>query len=506
MDTTYPIRILLMSQIFLLVLFLPQAVFAQPTTTQSDQPTQFENNKISGRVWVDLNANGLQDTDEPGIADVRVTLLDANNAPLNTTFTDINGQYQFINLMPSTYRVRFTQPFGYQGSPANEGGDDTLDSDAHAGTGITEAVSLDENTLHLSADAGYYQLASIGGRVFEDQNQNGLQEDVLAEPGVPNLVITLWLDDEGDGVPDEEVNQTTTDTEGRYGFGNLPPGNWYIVEGERPGGFSFTQMNVQDETGEQSLTAIDSDVNLETGQTPPLRLLSGDQLDTVDVGLILSFPAAIGNRVFDDLDGDGVQDRNDPGVLGIQVNLYLDADGNGTPDRLLDAVITDDEGHYWFNSLNPLRVYIVEFLPPTGRVLSPQNNSGNDIRDSDPNPNTGWTDPITLSPSEVEDSIDAGLMPIPDSASVTGVVFEDQNGDGIRTLNEPGVLGATVQLWTILETSPPDESGDSDVDGTNSAMPDGVHVASTTRDRCQLCRRGRADHLSGRRRQSPALV
>ena len=165
--------------------------------------------------------------------------------------------------------------------------------------------------------------------------------------------------------------------------------------------------------------------------------------------------------------------------------LYVDTDRNGTPDRLIDAVITDEQGSYQFNNINPLRVYIVEFIPPDGRELSPQNNSGNDSRDSDPNPNSGWTDPITLSPDEMEDSIDAGLMPIPDSASFIGIVFEDQNGDGVRALNEPGILGATVQLWHIPDSSITDNETP-ELEGSNASQqitPNGIQLAITMTDR-----------------------
>ena len=79
-------------------------------------------------------------------------------------------------------------------------------------------------------------------------------------------------------------------------------------------------MNVQPDDVAIDAVNTDSDVNPNTGLTSPLLLLSGDALDAIDIGLILSKPATIGNRVFDDLDGDGVQDRNDLGVLGVRVN------------------------------------------------------------------------------------------------------------------------------------------------------------------------------------------
>ena len=49
-------------------------------------------------VWEDLNGNGLQDEDEPGVADVTVTLLDLAGDTVATTQTDSEGHYQFYNV------------------------------------------------------------------------------------------------------------------------------------------------------------------------------------------------------------------------------------------------------------------------------------------------------------------------------------------------------------------------------------------------------------------------
>lgn len=95
---------------------------------------------IGDFVWYDIDGDGIQDTGEPGIAGVTVNLYDASGTTLiATTTTDANGFYQFTNLQPNTdYLIRLnnstdytgTGPLvGYQLAPANQGSDDTLDSD-----------------------------------------------------------------------------------------------------------------------------------------------------------------------------------------------------------------------------------------------------------------------------------------------------------------------------------------------------------------------------------------
>lgn len=68
---------------------------------------------ISGTVFVDLNDNGVFDSNEQPIAGVVLTLtgtdINANLVSL-TTFTDVNGNYSFTNLVPGTYQVTESQP------------------------------------------------------------------------------------------------------------------------------------------------------------------------------------------------------------------------------------------------------------------------------------------------------------------------------------------------------------------------------------------------------------
>ncbi|MFJ5836749.1 SdrD B-like domain-containing protein [Streptomyces shenzhenensis] len=55
-------------------------------------------------------------------------------------------------------------------------------------------------------------------------------------------------------------------------------------------------------------------------------------------------PLQIGNRVWQDLDEDGIQDPGEPGLPGVTVNLY-DADGNK-----IGTAVTNERGEYYFDS------------------------------------------------------------------------------------------------------------------------------------------------------------
>jgi hypothetical protein len=65
---------------------------------------------------------------------------------------------------------------------------------------------------------------------------------------------------------------------------------------------------------------------------------------TIDFGFIPPGCGCIGNRVWKDLDGDGIQDCNEPGIKGVTVKLYW----NGI---LINTDITDSCGGYQFYGL-----------------------------------------------------------------------------------------------------------------------------------------------------------
>ncbi|HMQ49652.1 MAG TPA: SdrD B-like domain-containing protein, partial [Saprospiraceae bacterium] len=133
-----------------------------------DQVTVIINNdlcsKIGDFVWDDTDGDGVQDAGEPGIGGVTVNLLDGNGNFLETTTTLPNGYYEFADLIPGDYIVEFETPTGYEPTLANQGGDDTEDSDAVGGqTGIITLMNGDSD---LTNDAGYYRPASLGDFVW----------------------------------------------------------------------------------------------------------------------------------------------------------------------------------------------------------------------------------------------------------------------------------------------------------------------------------------------------
>jgi len=110
----------------------------------------------------------------------------------------------------------------------------------------------------------------LGNRVWHDKNEDGVQDP--GEGGIGGICVNL-LDANG-----RRIQQTTTDSNGYYGF-NVEPGE-YTLKFERPEWLEFAQKDIGDE-------ATDSDVEPETGQIGPIGVVSFS-LNFWDAGLVTS--------------------------------------------------------------------------------------------------------------------------------------------------------------------------------------------------------------------------
>ncbi|NET06715.1 MAG: hypothetical protein F6K16_18825, partial [Symploca sp. SIO2B6] len=328
---------------------------------------EVELSKLGNFVFEDTDADGIQDAGEEGIAGVTVNLLSdvdgdgeiEANEIIDTTTTDANGEYHFT-VVAGDYKVQFEQPEGFsEVSPSQQGGNPEVDSDGL----ISDVVNLAPGEEDLSIDAGFFnniEPAGLGDFVFEDSNGNGIQD--TGESGVDGVLVKLQNPD-GSAVTDGDGNPITTTTaaDGSYSFTGLTPGE-YKVMFVAPDGFVFTTANAGgDDT-------VDSDANPSNGMTQTVTLESGDFNDTLDAGLIQ--PAGLGDFVFEDSNGNGIQDAGESGVDGVLVKLQNPdgsavTDGDGNPITTTTAA----DGSYSFTGLTPGE-YKVMFVAPDGFVFT----------------------------------------------------------------------------------------------------------------------------------------
>ena len=132
-----------------------------------------------------------------------------------------------------------------------------------------------------------------------------------------------------------------------------------------------------------------------------LDLISGGAMffdEVLEVG--------IGDRVWDDWDGDGIQDDGEPGLSNVLVHVYTDGGVLAATSR------SDENGRYFAQGMGP-GTYTVQFFPPDGYQFSPQYARTDPDRDSDPDALSGITDPYALGSGETNLSVDAGFFLTP---------------------------------------------------------------------------------------------
>jgi len=122
-------------------------------------------------------------------------------------------------------------------------------------------------------------------------------------------------------------------------------------------------------------------------------------------------PACVGNLVWNDLNGDGIQDAGEPGIPGISVTLYYAGPDTspGTPDDVkIGSVTTNAGGWYTFCNLSGSVLYYLQVQPPPGYAVSPINATASD-KDSDLNAITLRTAAFSMVAGGSDPDWDAGL-------------------------------------------------------------------------------------------------
>ncbi|MBL7752941.1 MAG: carboxypeptidase regulatory-like domain-containing protein [Chitinophagaceae bacterium] len=423
-------------------------------------PKSATTSSLGDRVWNDANQDGIQDANETGVQGVLVTLFAQDGTTvITTTTTDGLGNYAFNGIAAGCYVIGFSNlPPGYSFSPANAGSDTSKNSDANTGTGKTGTVCIAAGQNNSTIDAGVFNNSntnSIGDKVWYDVNHDGLQNS--GEYGYPGVVVTLF-DCNSNGI----LATTTTDANGEYQFSGLANGNYYVGFGFIPG-YQFTGANT-DLGG--VLGANNSDANPSSGLSDCVNLIGNTNLVSLDAGIYpgsnRSATSTLGDIVWVDVNGNGLQDAGEPGVSNVTVNLYHCSDLNS----ILATTTTDGIGNYVFTNLTDGE-YVVSFVPtsiPAGFSFTIQGSNIEDENNSDANSVTGMTTCIQMGLGEDKMSVDAGIVPPPSTVCLGDYVWFDLNNNGIQDIGEPAAPGVSVKLYDnnfniVLQVTTTNEEG-----------------------------------------------
>lgn len=370
---------------------VPSATVVGPTAPAMPPPYP----EVTGRVWRDLNADGVQEPGERGIAFVTLQLYQGSQL-VGTTTSDGLGNYSFnawnvtngtattaddglVAGLPYEIRVAGNQSAlaSLRPTVANAGTNDALDSDAVATpTGTAFDFTMGGGAIYPNDDFGYTTAATINGVAWGDANNNGIKD--AKEVGLPGVTVRLL-----DATGNTQVATTTTAADGSYQFTGLEPGT-YVVEvastnfaaGGPLAGYGSSTGAPGQATGpfEGSKTpdpnaakkgACDHGTTTASGavQCKPVAVPAGSPTNNaVDFGFVRA--GTLSGRVFVDVNGNGQLDSEDTaGVAGVKVTAAGPAG--------VFTTTTDSTGAYSFANL-PAATYTLTESPPAGyRTTTP---------------------------------------------------------------------------------------------------------------------------------------
>ncbi len=386
---------------------------------------------ITGAVLADTNNDNTGDT---GIAGVVVTLKDGSGADIDsnlsligvqptTATTAVDGSYSFGGLPPGSYRVVETQPSGYASVSDKDGGDLNVIGDQ-----VLIVVSAGAaNTANNFVEEQY---GSIAGAVSRDTNNDGTADAVFA-----GVTVQLYADSNNDGVADNAtvLDTAVTDGAGVYSFVNVLPGSYVVVEVDPAG---YASIADGDATADAPGSPADAANVSQTDSVVPVNLAAGETdngNNFVDRGT-----GSIGDYVWMDRDGDGVQDAGEPPLAGVRV--YVDANGSQTYDVGENASVTSGVGAYVLSGLVP-GTYVVRVdttTLPGGAVAT---------LDRDGAGSAHVTSVVVTAGQSVADA-DFGYRGV---SSIGDYVWNDADGDGNQDSDELPMGGVTVYLDIDLD-------------------------------------------------------
>jgi hypothetical protein len=157
---------------------------------------------VTGTKFLDLNANGVRDDDEPGMPGVMFYVDLNDNGRLNVgepaAFTDANGNFTIPNLQPGTYNIREVLVGGYLPTVPNTVNGNNLPDPVLSVT-VTSNTTNDPPLLFGNRVArDYGDLPDVYGTTAAN---NGPSHGIL-----PGFMLGTVQDYELDGVPSVNAN------------------------------------------------------------------------------------------------------------------------------------------------------------------------------------------------------------------------------------------------------------------------------------------------------------
>lgn len=351
---------------------------------------------VSGTAWNDANGDGLKGSSEAGIGQLTI-YVDANgNGTLDSTetrtMTGSDGTYRLFLPTAGSYVIR------------------QMASSAWVPTApLPNAYSLTLVGGQSATGNDFGNRAAYGtvsGTVYDDADQSGSRG--AGEAGVAGWRIYADLDD--DGVADATEPAMTTSSTGTY------------------------TLQISTIDASTRTIKVRTIAGAGWGATAPangviaaVQVTGGEQNNGQDFGVQLT-GSVVGGTAWNDLNGNGTRDSGDVVIPGRTV--YADLDGDSVLDSNEPRTSTASDGSYQL-VFNAIGSYTIRQVLPFSWVQT--------------TPSGGHS--VTVESLGTRTSgRDFGSKNT--AATVSGAVFEDLDGDGIRDAGEIGLSGVRVYADT----------------------------------------------------------
>ena len=465
--------------------------------------------ELGNRVWMDTNANGLQDANESGIAGVTLDLFEGST-PVGTTKSAPDGTYLFnaknvaTGIKPATvYTIRLDNPAdsaangplnGLGLSAANSGDNRSIDSNSNDVRGTptiavkTGSAGSNDHTL----DVGFSPSYALGNRVFKDLDNSGTLTPTDGQnPGIGGVTLELFRSGEVTALA-----TTSTDPNGYYCFSHLSAGQYVIAVAAGNFGGPLAGLTSSTGAGQEADPNADIDNN-DNGidgagaiRTGVIALGSTEPLAEADVNpscagtpdshsnLTIDFgfygAAALGNYVWIDTNHDGLQ--NEPAANGVNGVTVIVTDAVG---KVVGTAVTANNpdggapGYYHVTNLAPGTYKVTFTTLPLG--FAPTTTAAGTDRavDSD----GAVTGTVTIAAGDDNLTLDLGLFA---PTAVGDFTWLDANRNGIFDAGEAPLGGVVV---TLLDSNGQPVATDADGQPVTAQVttPDGRYLFGNLR-------------------------
>lgn len=399
------------------------------------------NTSLEVLAFHDSNVNGQQDEGEPAFAGAELAVISGERIVAKAV-SDAEGVARIPLLRAGKLSLRLTLPDGQIFTVPGDAEGNQFHHDTSS-SALTIPYTLKPGVC-AQVRAGVTLPAAIEGKLFDDQNNNGVL-DAGEEPLAGFTAQAL----RPEGLV---VAETVTDGEGDYQLTGLIPGSYTVrILLQSPYIFSDIPTLAADRSSKiVSQTAA-------WGETEVLTVQPGQVLDRIDAAAFRS--GVIHGKVLlgDEQEGfTGTQG----GLPGVFVELL---DEEGKPVSAYTVATTDSEGNYLLKGALP-GSYALRYTLPEEAAFS--------------NPLTDETQFISKPFSvKASDELDAAPLFAVKTGSYTGQIYLDRNVDGRRNSGDQGLAGIVVLMQS--ETAANSRQTETDAEGR-------FHIATLRPGKYQL--------------------